>query len=345
MANVAQSSFPRFTSIDGGPLLGQPNSSEDVEMTTEESSDRLIIAVDFGTTFSSVAYSKLNEAIPEILFGLNNVKCITNYPDDRPGQQITFAWEPRQDVPTELWYHIKTQSGKRRTGKIGTTSAVEQPENGDPSDSDSSDGIPKSLSENESEDETEPLERDRERRNPENLIWGYGVQKEFRRIDIEKDGTKRVARFKLMLDEKNSKTNDIRDELKPILGNLKRSKLIQENTDIISDYLTELFTHTKRQLESSTSFNGGMPIEFVLCVPAIWPSKACRIMQRAMAAAVQRSGLGGLENESLSNLFIVSEPEAAAACVLAEHNNDINVSLLSSHYLDSHPDQRISTAR
>lgn len=49
-------------------------------------------------------------------------------------------------------------------------------------------------------------------------------------------------------------------------------------------------------------------------------------MQTAMKIAVEECGLGDQANNSVCNLFIISEPEAAAACVLAEHENELYVS-------------------
>jgi hypothetical protein len=62
---------------------------------------------------------------------------------------------------------------------------------------------------------------------------------------------------------------------------------------------------------------------------SVWPSRAYRAMQAAMSVAAKRPELGSLVNGSLDNLFIISEPEAAAACVLAEDNNDIYVGYFS----------------
>jgi hypothetical protein len=54
-------------------------------------------------------------------------------------------------------------------------------------------------------------------------------------------------------------------------------------------------------------------------------------MQIAMATAISRSGLGKVDSGSVDNLFIVSEPEAAAACVLADSTQrvKVNVQLLT----------------
>jgi len=137
-----------------------------------------------------------------------------------------------------------------------------------------------------------------------------------------------------MLDPKNTLTNHIYGEIKTIARNLRRSKLIQKDTDIISDYLTQLFTQTRNELQKTPNFHDNIPIEFVLSIPAVWPSKACRIMQMAMATAAERSGLGHWENESRGGLFIVSEPESAAACVLAEHGDDIHVSFILNSFAE-----------
>jgi hypothetical protein len=66
-------------------------------------------------------------------------------------------------------------------------------------------------------------------------------------------------------------------------------------------------------------FDDSYSKEIVLCVPAIWTQKACRDMQTAMARAMGQARFEGVDvrNNSIENLFIVSEPEAAAAYVLA----------------------------
>jgi len=334
MANAPLPSFERFQRVDPGPIVEDSSSDGDIEMTTDEAPGRLIIAIDFGTTFSSVAYARLNEATQGTTLSLMDVKCISRYPEDRPGHHISFAWEYREDVPTELWYSPRPSPKQRRAGGTEIRPSGDGPENGHSTESDSSSDSSQSEDENENEVENEGEQREEERAKPDTLFWGFGVQKQLKMIDIPKDGTKRIARFKLMLDEKNEHTDHIRAEIGAIVKNLKRSKLIKKDTDIISDYLTQLFTHTRNELRNMDDFNDNLPIEFVLCIPAVWPSKACRIMQTAMATAAQRSGLGSLQSDSLSNLFIVSEPEAAAAWVLAENNNDIFVSSLSRPLVD-----------
>lgn len=301
----------------------------EAESVTEEPSSRLIVAFDFGTTFSSVAYARVNEETSRDTVGLTDVRCIAKYPDDRPPSGVTFGWEPREDVPSELWYSLPPKH--IQPGHQSTQISEGESMNEDPTLSDASSQFSCSFPEDaDSLGNEEDIGDDRGRSNP--LFWGFGVQKHLKNIDIPKDGKRRLTRFKLMLDENSNKTEDLRAELLPVIKNLKRLRLIKQNTDVIGDYLKQLFEHTKSELQRLNEYSVNIPIEFVLCVPAVWPSKACRIMQEAMNNAAKRSELSSLVNDSLDNLFIVSEPEAAAACVLAEDNNDIYVGYSSISY-------------
>ena len=291
-------------------------------MTSQETLSRLIVAIDFGTTFSSVACARVTESMCSTDLGLADVHCVARYPDDRPYIYGPMAWEPREDVPTELWYPRSDVMGRPGPNsclmehEMAEEHAVGQsPLSSDLEPSSDEDELPTASSAPApalSDDTSRPY-------------WGFEVQRQLRRIDEPKDNMSRIARFKLMLDEKNKKTEGIRKELSHTLKVLKRSKQIEENTDVITAYLLQLFLHTKRELQAWHDFTDRTPIEFVLCVPAVWPSKACRIMQSAMSVAAQKSGLRSSYNADLSNLFIISEPEAAAACVLEENQNDIFV--------------------
>jgi hypothetical protein len=323
--------FSKVRRLPPGPNLDESLSNNDVEMAeaeeaTEPPPKRLIIAVDFGTTFSSVAYALFDEATPRETLGLTDVKCVARYPDDRPPPGETFIWRPREDVPSELWYILPKPQTQSRPGLVNPQVTGEEPMDEDDdaaSDASSVLSIPRPGTEDELGREQEDVEQ--EPRGSDPLFWGFGVQAQLKTVDIPKDDTRRLTRFKLMLDKESKETEAIRTQITPILEKLKESKLIKRETDVISDYLEQLFKHTKKELQKIDEYNDNIPIEFVLCVPAVWPSKARRIMQAAMGAAAQRSELGSLVNGSLDNLFILSEPEAAAACVLAEDNNDIYV--------------------
>ncbi|KAK2682221.1 hypothetical protein RAB80_000167 [Fusarium oxysporum f. sp. vasinfectum] len=87
---------------------------------------------------------------------------------------------------------------------------------------------------------------------------------------------------------------------------LSRFKLLLDNS--------EMTESLRRQ-----GFDDSYEKEMILCVPAIWTQKACRDMQACLAVAMKRANFtrADLQNKSIDNLFIVSEPEAAAAHMLS----------------------------
>jgi hypothetical protein len=338
MAHTVRSSFDRFQRVDLGPILDHPTPDRDVDMAeaepaTEESPNQLVVAFDFGTTFSSVAYARVSEMMPRDALGITNVKCIARYPDDRPQPGVTFGWEPREDVPTELWYSLPPPK-QRQSGHQTLQSSGEESMDEDPNLSDASSDLSCSYPNDAENPENEHSNTGEDYGRSTPLVWGFGVQKQLKKIDIPKDGIRRLTRFKLMLDEDGKATEHIRAELSGILKSLKKSKMIKQDTDIISDYLEQLFRHTKDELQRLNEYSDITPVELVLCVPAVWSSRACRVMQAAMSTAAKRSKFGNLVNGSLDNLFIISEPEAAAASVLAEDNNDVYVSDSSNFVRD-----------
>lgn len=325
--NATQGSFVTFQMFHPEPVLEDRHSDRDVEMgeadmlqedesSMEKSpaSEHLIIGVDFGTTFSSVAYTTVNKDSAKDPPRLVDIKCISNYPDNRHVSNNIGQESSREDVPTELWYNLAALKDGRPCA----------------SHTSSTHGISTGDSEIDSELDGEYTDDDDKESYP--LLWGFGVQKHLRKMDIPKDGTTRLTCFKLMLENERSKTAKARDEILPVFKKLKKRKVIRGVEDLIRDYLEQLFIHTKAELQGLKLINDNTAIELVLSVPAVWPSKACRIMQTAMLEAVRRSGLGTWTNDTLDNLFIISEPEAAAACVLAEDNNDIYVSYMLVAY-------------
>jgi len=108
--------------------------------------------------------------------------------------------------------------------------------------------------------------------------------------------------------------------------------LINEDTDLIADYLAQLLQHTKKRLIDSEGYTDTSTVEFVLCVPAVWKAEAIRQMEIALTTAVANTGLGKLQHGSIDNLFIVSEPEGAAACVLAREKTRLKVRASLAHY-------------
>jgi hypothetical protein len=269
-----------------------------------------VVAIDFGTTFSSVAYVGYKHQNQRRRIGFQQLELVDRYPDH------PYTNFDCHDVPTGLWYSQPMAKPIRHE-----ESDFEHQSSTDDSDNDGSDSeVSSDGSEPEKLASAEP-NRDNKRAL---LFWGYGVQEQLKKADHDADQSRHLSRFKLMLDE-SPHTANLRNTLSETCKNLKKMRLIEEDTDIIADYLEQLFKHTKERLTDSEGYTDASTVEFVLCIPAIWKSKASRQMQIAMATAINNSGLGRLQNGSVDNLFLVSEPEAAAACALASEKSRLEV--------------------
>jgi hypothetical protein len=311
-----------WNSLDDRMDLDPPDFGDASQGTKKE--EPFIVATDFGTTFSSIAFARRGPRTrPEI-------QAISNYPNDPCFQPYTKSFQ----VPTESWYPNKRPVDKVPATKPSPTKppatkpSVSKPvrvrdiydfpsSDEDENLEDNASAISEVEEEVEEEAEAESLLPEIETRD---FVWGYGIQKE---IYEDMDPTKfnRIARSKLLLDH-SPHTQRVRDELEPVLQRLKDGKAIKEDEDVISDFLANLFEHAKTQLKTHHGLTDSAlrSIEHVLCIPTIWSSEACRKMQIAMDVATRKADFGTAEN-----LFLVSEPEAAASYVL-NGSKQVNVS-------------------
>ncbi|KAK8087694.1 hypothetical protein PG997_002655 [Apiospora hydei] len=266
-----------------------PNPRVDDE---EELGKRLIIAIDFGTTYSCVS-----------------IESIENYPND---QDPDAASPMKKQVPTELMYP-KTADFRAKEGLPDLDDEDEPREASGLDDADSD------IDMTDADDKTvqqyiDELLLD----NSAMLNWGYSVHESQSLPKVHSDpGNKPLARFKLLLDT-SPMTEEVRHSLQDTIESLQKRKIIKKPLQLIADFLTCLLRHTKEEL-ADQGYDDSWPLEIVLCVPAIWTQKACRDMQSALAVAMEKTNFKGvdIQNNSIENLFIVSEPEAAAAYVLA----------------------------
>ena len=93
--------------------------------------------------------------------------------------------------------------------------------------------------------------------------------------------------------------------------NLPEGKSVVE---VVAEFLRGVYQHTCTELQrvvGSTEF-ATTPIEFWFTVPAIWTEKATA----ATVQAARLAGFGTQTNRPQDELFIVTEPEAAAMAVL-----------------------------
>lgn len=248
----------------------------------------IIVATDFGTTFSAVAFARREEHA--------RVHIVVNYPHD----PMDLCGRPTREVPSQIWYpnSLEKLKHKRNFPQEGADAMGFDDIFAAFDDKEKSSWLQGSEIDGTGEAETSKNVQPK-------FFWGYGVQN-LVAPDMDRNQFSPLSRFKLLLDESEN-TQQIRDELRPILDELKSRGIIERDEDVIADYLTQLFLHTKDQLKIHHGVTDATLIEHVLCVPVIWRSQALRKMQYAMEKAVRQSGFGTTEA-----LFLVSEPEAAA---------------------------------
>lgn len=288
-----------------------------------------VVAVDFGTTFSSVAFARYMHEHQRENIRLEQVELIGGYPD----------WEYRNhdvyDVPTELWY----PSPGHRIDGTNSFATSQQMQGMQESDSDDSDNEESDLDSN---SDASAKRRQRRQLPPmqtgssvtPKLYWGYGVRRQVKYADAF-DSSKRIARFKLLLDDSPA-SEKVRITLGATCDDLRKMGVLtpksesesetepRQNTEIIAHYLENLFVHTHEKLIEE-GYTKDSNVEFALCVPVAWKARACRQMHEAMSRAIHKAGFGTLRNGKISNLFIVAEPEAAATAAVASDKLKLNV--------------------
>jgi hypothetical protein len=292
-----------------------------------------VVGVDFGTTFSSV--SVLAQRKRAVKVDPDKIQGISNY----PSSTVAYTEAPKE-VPTESWYPRRLprrQSLERPAVGLDENSSssnasldddgdVEIKEEDEESESEDSDGK-KRYESDESDGSDDRGDRsvatgfpvdymDEDNGGIDRYYWGYTVAQKLSDPDIFEELSRRISRSKLLLD-RSAHTRRIRQQLARTVQELSRSRLIRDETDVIADYLTHLFKHAKSQMAVNYQYNEACPVEFVLTVPAMWTEKARRVMQNAMTRALRDSRFIKGALYDIDNLFIVTEPEAAATYVLA----------------------------
>ncbi|KAF8853665.1 hypothetical protein BDZ45DRAFT_628746 [Acephala macrosclerotiorum] len=162
-------------------------------------------------------------------------------------------------------------------------------------------------------------------------LWGYQALYQQFAADPTRDSIRHIARPKLML-VSSEYTNADRERLRPQLDSLisggfirkfnhKKTQDPRDVQDVITDFMIEVFKHTKLQLTENGGYTPKCPVSFVLTVPVIWSQRSSRVLQYAVEAAIGATGFGTLDHGGVDNLFIINEPEAAAAFLLGKSND------------------------
>ncbi|KUJ10098.1 uncharacterized protein LY89DRAFT_675587 [Mollisia scopiformis] len=297
-------------------LQGHANDTDDTtlpDVDEETSLKRFVVGLDYGTTFTSVSYLShpIDDDHPQAF--PSDIKVIMNWPEDGMGGL-------RRQVPTEAWY---SSIPKQRPEIVDQFELLDDEEQtGPPSNSDHA-----SASHSHSHNTSDmSMDDNLDDEDSSRYLWGYDVPYQRFTAGTTRDELRLIARPKLML-VRSEHTREDQARLRLRLSSLIAGGLIRKFThkdtadprdvqDVITDFLVEVFNHTKQQLIELENYSQECPISFVLTVPVIWNAKASRVLQYAVEAAIRGSGFGTLHHGSVDNLFIVTEPEAAATYLL-----------------------------
>ena len=283
---------------------------------------KFVLAIDFGTTYSTVSFAKIDTGTDAATLGAEDVECIANY-EKAAGGSDARGNSRVENVPTELLY-------------LGSaTSALEVSDSDSDSASDGSDLRDVTSMDLVTYGQRRPVSRKRGRRSTKasrnftrstwtraagvSLKWGFGVQamQRFPESLQRYSKTETVKLIKLSLGDDAEHLRGKRKELAQQVQRLVSYHFVRDRDQILRDYLTRLLHHARSMLRNEAGLRDDSEIEFVLCVPVSWSESACRTMHDAMAKAIQNCRLESLTHNVISNLFIVSEPEAAAQFALS----------------------------
>jgi hypothetical protein len=288
-----------------------------------------VVGIDFGTTFTTVAFVK-----PKV--NRNEIITIENFSADPEPSRVG------RQVPTECWYPLTPRSPfEEDTREEEIESYIEN--------------VPRMTEFDESIFQS-TIDCPADDKNPicEGYLHGYEVAPYLNLLSApgkgDQDGV-HLTWMKLMLD-RTDHTKDIRSELDQKLDLLKRVNRIRTNSDVIRDFFIVTIRHTIRELERHhgfTSESEGMIafcgqnsetdilnslVEVVISVPVCWAATSNFIMSKAVNEAMWRTGFGVSTDSASLNLFIVNEAEAAATSCLRAQQHNLRVRVLSSRNSD-----------
>ena len=310
-------------------------SSEDVCMTDADSATaghganrRFIVAVDYGTTNSSASYAILDGTLE---LCRDQIRNITNYPKDPLIDllPVSVRQNSNNEVLSEVWYpdeHIQNAD------PFGCNTADTKTDDGNyEHDNENEDTA------NRAQEEPNTYWRD----VPHAVRWGFDAQPSATYSNASEFLDHRnspIKWAKLQLANDKLRAGYTMKTRKSYYA-LRRRGVVRKELDFITDFLTCLFKHIKTELQNKHDLQDDEPVEMVLCVPVIWSCKPRRDMHAAMAVAMKNSGLGTTRLSCVDDLFIVSEPEAAAAYVLDE---EFDIMVRRSPGYPSESEQRLT---
>lgn len=286
---------------------------------TDVEKRRFIIGVDYGTAYSSASYAVVYGDSREL--GRSDIRHITNFDDD-PFDQDRYS-SPSKDVASVVWYPdeevrnadpLSYDTAEERMAHI----QIDHQETSWPVEEDEESVA--YIGENGEHTNQQMKSPPYSRNTPDTVRWGFGAQPSSRLSNASEFLSKRnspIQWAKLQLADGKFRAGYSQKSQKSFYA-LRSSSVVTKELDFITDFLTCFFKHIKKELREKEDLLDDEPVEMVLCVPVCWSCKARRKMYDAMSMAMKQSGLGA---DCIDDMYMVHEPEAAAAYFLGEESD------------------------
>ncbi|TXC00310.1 hypothetical protein FocTR4_00014448 [Fusarium oxysporum f. sp. cubense] len=247
-----------------------------------QGAEKLVMAVDFGETNSSVSHTLVHEGLLSESVTTLSPTTVSNYVS---GMMTCRGSSMHLEVPTLLRYPVDWVFQPLDELKVEQPGAI--------------------------------------RHDNHQIRWGLEVQQDMSRVMSHSDNNQMLLHgFKnLMSQSDNHQMQNAR--LIETLRRLAQKRSCPSEIPIremlllvIIDYLMKLLAHAKDEIVGSKSIS---TIEMVICVPVFWNQQALRDMQTCVSIAMKRVDFPGVKfsDDCMENIFMISEPEAAATRLLA----------------------------
>ncbi|KAK2685516.1 hypothetical protein QWA68_015206 [Fusarium oxysporum] len=247
-----------------------------------QGAEKLVMAVDFGETNSSVSHTLVHEGLLSESVTTLSPTTVSNYVS---GMMTCRGSSMHLEVPTLLRYPVDWVFQPLDELKVEQPGAI--------------------------------------RHDNHQIRWGLEVQQDMSRVMSHSDNNQMLLHgFKnLMSQSDNHQMQNAR--LIETLRRLSQKRSCPSEIPIremlllvIIDYLTKLLAHAKYEIVGSKSIS---TTEMVICVPVFWNQQALRDMQTCVSIAMKRVDFPGVKfsGDCMENIFMISEPEAAATRLLA----------------------------
>lgn len=280
-----------------------------IASNTVTAEDCLLVAIDYGTTFTSVSFFKFSKEDKDKVVYPADVSTISNWPDDHPNAHSL-------QLPSELYYSSAPVTRRLDTGTLEPAPLVDISDSESESDPDfeaKSDSDPDFEAESGSDLDSEAPRIDSSHlsmtsrvhlrdstgnssrtngKQSEDTWWGFQCPSQLTE-HTSRDPMGHIQRAKLGLLE-TEYTREGRKQLAPVVEGLVNKGTVRAYggsksnvQDLVADFLTPVLRHTKEQLTELGVYTTETEVHYAVTVPVLYPQQSRVVYQWALEEAVR----------------------------------------------------------